>query len=205
MKIAKGLKSVLKDAENYAKDLGITITFDKTKTVLTNEDQKTIEVMEASPKYIPHFLTQAKNSIYMKETTEQKWLGAFTTAQSKDKEMATDVCKLLQNWSYIPDIVYSVNTNLRQQLLPTKTYEKTKLQQYVDDLNCRMCSQKQESVIHLMNACPKVAHSLYTSRHDKMLRPYYHYLLSAYVSMKKLIISDHGINKDRRYQSKRTH
>ena len=25
-------------------------------------------------------------------TTEQKWLGEFTTAQSEDKEMATDVC-----------------------------------------------------------------------------------------------------------------
>ena len=40
MKIPKGLKSVLKDAVNYAKDLGITITFDNTKTVLINEDQK---------------------------------------------------------------------------------------------------------------------------------------------------------------------
>ena len=180
MKVAKGLKSVLKDAANYAKGLGITITFDKAKTVLTNEDQKTIEVQQASPKHISNFLTQAKNSIYMKETSEQKWLGAFTTAQSEDKEMATDVCKLLQKWRNIPDIVYSVNTNLRQQLLPTKTYEKTKLHQHVDDLKCRMCSQKQETVTHIMSACPKIAQSLYTSRHDKMLRPYYHYLLSAY-------------------------
>lgn len=116
----------------------------------------------------------------MKETSEQKWLGAFTTAQSEDKEMATDVCKLLQKWRNIPEIVYSVNTNLRQQLLPTKTYEKTKLHQHVDDLKCRMCSQKQETVTHIMSACPKIAQSLYTSRHDKMLRPYYHYLLSAY-------------------------
>ncbi|XP_068675406.1 uncharacterized protein [Montipora capricornis] len=180
MKVAKGLKSVLKDAANYAKGLGITITFDKAKTVLTNEDQKTIEVQQSSPKHISNFLTQAKNSIYMKETSEQKWLGAFTTAQSEDKEMATDVCKLLQKWRNIPDIVYSVNTNLRQQLLPTKTYEKTKLHQHVDDLKCRMCSQKQETVTHIMSACPKIAQSLYTSRHDKMLRPYYHYLLSAY-------------------------
>ena len=73
-----------------------------------------------------------------------------------------------------------MNTNLRQQLSPTKTYEKTKLQQHVDDLNCRMCSQKQETVTHIMSVCPKIAQSLYTSRHDKMLRPYYHYLLSAY-------------------------
>ena len=31
-----------------------------------------------------------------------------------------------------------------------------------------------------MSACPKIAQSLYTARHDKMLRPYYHYLLSTY-------------------------
>ena len=71
-KIAKGLKSFLKDAANYAKDLGITVTFDKTKRVFTGEDQKTSEVQKASPKHISDFLTQAKNSIYMKETTEQK-------------------------------------------------------------------------------------------------------------------------------------
>ena len=52
MKSAKGLRSVLKDATNYAKGLGITIAFDKTKTVLTNEDQKIIEVQQASPKHI---------------------------------------------------------------------------------------------------------------------------------------------------------
>ena len=62
--------AVLRDAANYAKDLGITITFDETKTVLTNEGQNTIEVQQASPKYISDFLSQAKNSIYMKETTE---------------------------------------------------------------------------------------------------------------------------------------
>ena len=121
MKIPKGLNSVVKDAVNCAKDLGITITFDKTKTVLINEDQKTTEVQQASPNHVSDFLTQAKNSIYMKETTEQKWLGAFSTAQRKDKEMATGVCKLLQNWRNVPGIVYSVNNNLREQLLPTKT------------------------------------------------------------------------------------
>ena len=70
MKFAKGLKSVLKDATNYTKGLGITIALDKTKTVLTNEDQKIIEVQPASPKHISNFLTQVKDDIYMKETAE---------------------------------------------------------------------------------------------------------------------------------------
>ena len=67
----------------------------------------------------------------MKETAEQKWLGVFTIAQREDKEMATNVCKLLQKRRNIPDNIYGVNTNLRQQLLPTKMYEKSKLQQHV--------------------------------------------------------------------------
>ena len=62
----------LKDAVNYAKDFGITITVDKTKTVLTNEDQNTIEVQQESPKHMSDFFTQAKNGMYMKETIEKK-------------------------------------------------------------------------------------------------------------------------------------
>ena len=62
IKIANGLKSVLKDATNYAKDLEITITFDKTKTVLTNEDQKTIEIQQASPKHISVSLLKQKTA-----------------------------------------------------------------------------------------------------------------------------------------------
>ena len=96
MKSAQGLRSVLKDATNYAKGLGITIAFDKTKRVLTNDDQKIIEVQQASKKHISNFLNQVKNNMYMKEAAEQKWFGAFTTAQSKDKQMAADVCKILQ-------------------------------------------------------------------------------------------------------------
>ena len=97
----------------------------------------------------------------MKETAGQKWLGAFTKAQSDEKEMAADVCKL-QKWRNIPEIVYSVNTNLKQQLLLTKTYEKSKPKQHVDDLKCRMRSQKQETVTHIMSTCPKITQSLYT-------------------------------------------
>ena len=51
LKIAKGLKSVLEDAANSAKDPGITIILDKTKTLFSNEDQKTIDVQQASPKH----------------------------------------------------------------------------------------------------------------------------------------------------------
>ena len=66
--------------------LSLSVIIIITKIVLPNEDQKTIEVQQASPKHISDFLTQAKNSIYMKKTTEQKWLGAFTTLSTKRRQ-----------------------------------------------------------------------------------------------------------------------
>ena len=33
------------------------------------------------------------------------------------------------------------------------------------------------TMMMMVIACPTIAQSLYTSRHDKMLRPYYHYLV----------------------------
>ena len=136
----------------------------------------------------------------MKETAEQKWLGVFTTAQREDKEMATKVCKLLQKWRNIPDIIYSENTNLRQQLLSTKTYEKSKLQQHIDDLNCRMWSHKQETVTHnyhehMPKNSPVSIHIM--SQQDDLTTTTYSQPM---VSMKKVITNDLGINKDHQYQ-----
>ena len=54
---------------------------------------------------------------------------------------------------------------------------KYKLHQQVEDIKCRMSGQKQETVSHIMCACSTITQSLYTSRHDKILRPFYHYLL----------------------------
>ena len=178
-KATKGLKSVLKDAKKYAEELDVAFTYDETKTTLTSQG-KTTEVEKASPKLIGEFLTPIINNRYKTEYKDQKWLGALTTLQYDDIDIAADSLALLQTWKNIPDIVLSVNTSIRQQLLPTATYKKYKLHQQVEDIKCRMCGQKQETVSHIMCACSTTAQSLYTSRHDKMLRPFYHYLLHLY-------------------------
>ena len=54
------------------------------------------------------------------------------------------------------------------------------LHQQVEDIKCRMCGQKQETVSRNMCVCSTIAQSFYTSWHDKMLRPFYHYLLYIY-------------------------
>ena len=115
---------------------------------------------------------------YKTEYKDQKWLGAV---QYNDVDIAANsLLALLQTWQNIPDIVLSINTSIRQQLLPTATYKKYKLHQQVEEIKCRMCGQKQETVSHIMCLCSTIAQSLYTSWHEKMLRPFYHYLLHLY-------------------------
>ena len=80
----------------------------------------------------------------------------------------------------IPDIVLSIDTFIRQQLINTKTYRKQKLQESVDETNCRVCSSHQETVPHILCGCSQIAQTLYKDRHDKMLRPLYHSVLEKY-------------------------
>ena len=70
----------------------------------------------------------------------------------------------------------SGNKTMRQELLPTKTYEQCKAQVTITDTTCRMCHTDTESTTHVLSACSRVAQPLYTATHDRMLRPIYHYL-----------------------------
>ena len=74
----------------------------------------------------------------------------------------------------------SIDTSIRQQLLNTKTYRSQKLHEQVEELSCRLCSEKQETVSHVLCGCSHIAQSLYKTQHDKVLRPVYHALLEKY-------------------------
>ena len=43
-----------------------------------------------------------------------------------------------------------------------------------------MCNVEQETVPHIMCECSSIAQGIYESRHDKMLRPLYHFTLDKY-------------------------
>ena len=117
---------------------------------------------------------------YAKEAEQQSWLGAFTTKQLQDKQMPPTANPILKKWKNIPDIVYSVNRSIRQQLLPTKSYQQNKAQLKITDTKCKMCGTATASTTHVLCACPKIAQSLYKARHDRSLRRIYHHLLEKY-------------------------
>ena len=111
---------------------------------------------------------------------EKKWLGAYTNKQRQDKQLPPTANQILKKWKNILDVVYSVNKTIRQQLLPTKTYQQSKAQMTITYTNCRMCHTATESTTHVLSACSKIVQTLYTVRHDRMLRPIYHCLLDKY-------------------------
>ena len=120
-----------------------------------------------------------------------EWLGDYTNKQRQDKQLPPTANQILKKWKNIPDIVYSVNKTIQQQLLPTKTYQQSKAQMTITDNNnnyYRMCYTATESTIHVLRACSKIAQTLYTARYDRMLRLIYHCLLDKYNFQE----SDHG-------------
>ena len=94
--------------------------------------------------------------------------------------MAPNANQVFRKWKNKPDIVYRVNKGIRQQLLPTRTYQQTKLQTQVPNTKCRMYDSQTETTSHILSGCSKIAQSLYKARHDRTLRPIYHHLLQKY-------------------------
>ena len=105
---------------------------------------------------------------------EQPWVGKYVNQHWKDPEIAPMSYQIFKSWKNIPDIVLSIDTSIRQQLINTKTYRKQKLQESVDETNCRVCSNDQETVPHILCGCSQIAQTLYKDRYDKMLRPLYY-------------------------------
>ncbi|XP_020907425.2 uncharacterized protein LOC110245482 [Exaiptasia diaphana] len=179
LKAEEGRKSVFKQATKYALEYNIECTFTETGTLLTTES-KTTQVNLASPRAIKDTLSKAVIKKISEELHQQKWLGDLTTKQHQDLNISDNTYQIHTTWKNVPDIVCSVNKTIRQQLLPTKTYYETKLLKQVLDKRCRMCNTSTESTTHVMCACSRIAQTLYKARHDKLLRPLYHYLLYKY-------------------------
>lgn len=55
---------------------------------------------------------------------------------------------------------------IQDQVVPTRTYRKHVLREQVDDTRCRLCNRDEESVQHLISACPQLAPTAYLSRHN---------------------------------------
>jgi len=97
--------------------------------------------------------------------------------QWQDEHLHHESYNIAKVWPNIPNIVYSVHTSIVQQLITTKVYNAKKVQSGGEDLLCSFCHVKKETVPHIMCSCSAIAQTLYTARHDRMLRPVYYAIL----------------------------
>ena len=187
-KMKRNHRSIIAQAIRTYKDhFELEMRFEEGKTVLT-ENEKSMEFCENDANAIKRRLENSLKRVYQERVRSQKWLGHFATLISDSKDLSPNSQAINHKWKNIPDIVLSTNIAIKQQLLPTKAYEKYKLQEQVPTTTCRLCHNAEETVKRLMSSCSAIAQSLYKARHDKMLRPIYHFLLSKY----KFNQSDYG-------------
>ena len=178
---AKKLPSINTTAYNYANELGIRMTLDpvdKVTTITFHGETKIVKL--AHPKALNSILKKASSEKTLTEFRNQPWLSNLSVKQENEPNIHQPSLIALNYWRNVPDLVFSVNQAIRQQLVNTKTYQKAKLKYQIENITCRMCNVEQETVPHIMCGCSAIAQSIYKSRHDKMLRPLYHFILNKY-------------------------
>ena len=126
---AKKLPSVTATAYNYANELGIRITLDPADkvTTLTFNGQTKI-VKSAHPKALNSILKKASSEKTLGEFRNQHWLSNLSVKQENEPTIHQPPLIALNEWRNVKDLVFSVNQEIRQQLVNTKTYQKAKLQ-----------------------------------------------------------------------------
>ena len=177
----KKLPSINTTAYNYANELGIRMTLDPVdKVTIITFNGETKIIKSAHPKALNSILKKASNEKTLTEFRNQPWLSNLSVKQENEPNIHQPSLTALNDWRNVPDLVFSINQAIRQQLVNTKTYQKAKLKYQIENITCRMCNVEQETVPHIMCGCSSIAQSTYKSRHDKMLRPLYHFTLNKY-------------------------
>ena len=174
---AEKLPSINTTAYNYANELDIRMTLDpvdKVTTITFNGETKIVK--SAHLKALNSILKKVSSEKTLAEFRNQPWLSNLSVKQENEPNIHQTSLIALNDCRNVLDLVFSVNQAIRQQLVNTKTYQKAKLKYQIENITCRMWNVEQEIVPNIMCGCSSIAQS----RHDKMLRPLYHFTLNKY-------------------------
>lgn len=80
----------------------------------------------------------------------------------------------------IHDVVLTVQMSILQQLVPIKVYRIKQQKEQVLDSMCALGHSAEETVPHLLCGCFAIVQTIYKVRHERMLRPIYHLLLTVH-------------------------
>ena len=169
---------MIKDAKTYAQQLNVDVTFEEQRksTSVTMGEKETVFKI-SSPKYIQQTLKEATDTKYKQKVSEQLWLGNYVTQRWEDNNISEDNFNPIKKHTRRRNkCTHQYSTTAR----PYKGLQGKETKRTTLRVSVPVCRSAEETVPHLLCGCSAIAKTIYKARHDRMLRPIYHLLLSIY-------------------------
>ena len=74
----------------------------------------------------------------------------------------------------------SIIIAIQNQVIATRVIESKVMHKPVPSLMCRMCHQAEETIVHLLSACPQLVSTAYLHRHNLIAMVVHWYLMKVY-------------------------
>lgn len=72
---------------------------------------------------------------------------------------------------------------IHDQVIPTKSYRKRIQRENIQNIRCRMCNDKEESLDHIIAGCTTLAPKQYLDRHNRVAKIFHQHLLKLYMKI----------------------
>ena len=169
-RVQKGRSSVIKDAMRYAKE-DFEITFEQLDNNFVVKYEKNGEIVNTSEKQIvTNILKRNEQNLLLKELFSSTWQGVIVNTRNKDNTLVKSKCfSWLTKWNNCPVHIINDFQSIYLQIVPTLTFVKFRGQHNLPT-TCRMCSNGEESIKHLLSNCSKFVNTAYKRRHDRVLK-----------------------------------
>ena len=162
--------SIFKEANKYIEDIGLDFEIAKESGGIffrNKEDERVIILNEKS--ILPN-LKRKRDDDNISKIMKSNWQGLNFKARMADAMINRKYFTWIKNWKSCPTSVIAEFFNLFYQTLPTLCYKQGRGSMIIDNTTCRLCTEKQESVKHLMSNCQNLLNTVYKSRHDNALK-----------------------------------
>ena len=175
--------SIFKDAKRYGEEFDTELELRNNALVILDDDnEQVVENMNTITKRLKTKHEQQTHARVVQAT----WQGLNMKQRLNDEDVVKKYFRWLQYWQLCPTDVVQEFSLMFYQLLPTKCYKKYRSREEIEDIRCRLCNDKQESVKHIISNCDTLAKSLYIKRHDNALKCFVWPLLKNFELVEKV-------------------
>ena len=139
-----GSRSLIKDAESYAKQLGLRLELQYPQPVGVTEAGNVIDRKKFSG-----WSKKVNQSRGCAEIESERWQGKLIAERWRDEDVDEECFAWMSDWKTAPIKTVAGLQELYQQLLPTKLYASRKTKTHTgDDEKCRLCRKARECRTH---------------------------------------------------------